>query len=100
MAVLKSTSRRRRELEVEESLRLAKLRLARSKQVLFQYDAHMQAYRDHLIQSYTGKTKTFQAGREIKARWPGDRDYRSFAPKGIVLVAPRLKGEHARFGVN
>jgi hypothetical protein len=62
-------------------------------------DAHVQAYRDHLIANFTGKVNVIRAGRALEAQKFFQRDYRSFTPKGVILVSPRLRGTCQRFGV-
>lgn len=94
MAILRSNRLERAQRE------RAEFKIVRKSAPLFQIDAHVQTYRDHLIANATVKVKHCETGREIKARWPGDRDYRSFAPKGIVLLSDRVKGLHKRFEVN
>lgn len=96
MAILKALTRTQRHMI--EAAQQARKPVA--PKPLFAYDAHVQAYRDHLIANFNSKVKVCKAGKPIKARWPGDADYRSFAPKGVTLLNDKLRGVHARFAVN
>jgi hypothetical protein len=62
-------------------------------------DAHVQAYRDHLVANFAGKVEVLPVGKQLRAThwWQGD--YRSFTPKGTTLVNPKLTGVHGRFAV-
>lgn len=56
---------------------------------LFNYDAHVQAYRDYLIATFTGKVEVCKDTKPLKMWHHWQADYRSATPKGIVLVAKR-----------
>jgi hypothetical protein len=92
MAVLKALTKLQRE-RIEAAKPAPKVR------VLINSDAHVQAYRDHLVANFTGKVNVIKAGRALEAQKFFQRDYRSFVPKGVVLVAPKLRGTCQRFGV-
>ena len=90
MAILKSVNRR------QEKLKLIKPSFV----PLFNYDAHMQAYRDHLIAQHTKINHLKIAGKPLRAQKWYQPDYRSATPKGVVLLAPQLRGQTKRFAVN
>jgi hypothetical protein len=58
------------------------------------YDAHVVAYR---LANYTGKVSVIPAKRALKANKWYQSDYRSFTPKGVVLVSSKLRGTCKRF---
>ena len=91
MAILKTVNRQ------QEKLKLIKPSFV----PMFNYDAHMQAYRDHLIQNFQGKVaKVKVTGKPLRAQKWYQPDYRSATPKGVVLLAPQLRGQTKRFAVN
>lgn len=64
---------------------------------LFNHDAHVQAYRDHLIANYTGKITECKASKPLKMWHHWQADYRSATPKGVVLLSERVRGIQGRF---
>jgi hypothetical protein len=94
MAVLKALTRVQRErIEADAAKRV------RTPRVMPEYDAHVKAHRDHLINTYVGKVEVLPVGKALRATHWWQSDYRSFAPKGVTLVNPRLTGVHGRFAV-
>jgi hypothetical protein len=62
-------------------------------------DAHVQAYRDHLVATFTGRVEVLPVGKTLKATHWWQSDYRSHAPKGVTLKSEKLSGIHGRFAV-
>jgi hypothetical protein len=94
MAVLKALTRVQRErIEADAAKRVRTPRPVR------EYDAHVQAYRQELIANFTGRVEVLPVGKALRATHWWQSDYRSFAPKGVTLVNPRLTGVHGRFAV-
>jgi hypothetical protein len=71
---------------------------------LITYDAHVTAYHNDMIENYVSRheasIKALEAGKPLRAQKWYQSDYRSFTPKGVVLITkPALRGTHARFAV-
>jgi hypothetical protein len=92
MAILKTMSRLQRE----------KVKLVKPSFVpLFNYDAQVQAYRDHLIANFTGNvSKVETKGGPLQCQKYYQKDYRCATPKGVVLLSAAVRGNHKRFAVN
>lgn len=68
---------------------------------LFNYDAHVQAYRDHMIANFTGKVTSLKTeGKPLSCQKWYQPDYRSATPKGMVLKSAAVRGLNARWSVN
>lgn len=96
MAVLKPLTR----IQRAQALHVPAPRKA-SFRPLFQYDAHVDAYRAHLVANYVGKvTACKTVGKALRCQKWYQADYRSATPKGVTLLSDKLRGLHARFAIN
>jgi hypothetical protein len=102
MAILKALTRtqiayRNAEAAASAAMRARKFGIAKPMSRVS--DAHVQAYRDHLVATFTGRVEVLPVGKNLRAThwWQGD--YRSHAPKGVTLKSERLCGIHGRFAV-
>jgi hypothetical protein len=101
MAVLKALTRTQlayRNAEAAKALAFKTKRYGIAKPMR-DYDAHVQAYRDHLVSTFTGRVEVLPTGKALRATHWWQSDYRSHAPKGVTLKSEKLSGIHGRFAV-
>jgi D-mannonate dehydratase len=101
MAVLKALTRTQlayRNAEAAKALAFKQKRYGIAKPMR-DYDAHVQAYRDHLVATFTGRVEVLPTGKPLRASHHWQADYRSFAPKGVTLLSDKLKGIYGRRAV-
>jgi hypothetical protein len=101
MAVLKALTRVQRERMQADACKREAFRKSRYgvAKPMREYDAHVVAYYDHLVAIFEGPIERLPVGKALRATHWWQSDYRSFAPKGVTLVNPRLTGVHGRFAV-
>jgi hypothetical protein len=102
MAVLKALTRTQLAYRNAEAAKAEAFRAKRygiAKPMSRVSDAHVQAYRDHLVSTFTGRVEVLPVGKQLRATHWWQSDYRSHAPKGVTLLSDKLKGIHGRRAV-